>query len=162
MNWIVAKIKWILLASGVVTCSALYAAIAPDQALEFLFARSLENSAAQLVVRHWAVLVTLMGALLIHGALDPRHRAPILVLVGLEKLAFLGLMFGFGRRYLAENAGIALGLELVMVGFFVAYLIGVRRSGSRQDGPTRHAMPGASRPQTSMRPAPRPPLVKSP
>ena len=44
MNWIVAKIKWILLASGVVTCSALYAAIAPDQALEFLFARSLENS----------------------------------------------------------------------------------------------------------------------
>src|SRR5262249_52442755 len=32
MTWIVAKIKWFMLASGLLTCAALYAAIMPQDA----------------------------------------------------------------------------------------------------------------------------------
>jgi len=37
MNWIVAKIKWIVLVSVALTCTMVYAAIAPQAALRSTF-----------------------------------------------------------------------------------------------------------------------------
>ena len=43
MNWIVANIKWIMLVSGVLTCTMLYAAVAPQAALRSTFGDTLEG-----------------------------------------------------------------------------------------------------------------------
>ena len=65
MNWIVVGMKWIMLVSGVLTCTMFYAAIAPQAALRSTFGDELEGPVAEIVVRNWGVLITLMGGMLI-------------------------------------------------------------------------------------------------
>lgn len=128
MRWVVAKIKWIMLASGALTCTMLYAAIAPQAALQSTFGETLEGSVADIVVRNWGVLITLVGAMLIYGAYVPSGRPLILTIAGVSKLTFIGLVLFHGRQYLGQQVGISVGIDLVMVGLFVTYLIGMRRS----------------------------------
>ena len=44
MNWIIANMKWIMIVSGALTCTMLYAAIAPQAALRTTFGGSLESA----------------------------------------------------------------------------------------------------------------------
>ena len=43
MRWIVASMKWIMIVCGLLTCTMLYAAIAPQAALEATFGASLDG-----------------------------------------------------------------------------------------------------------------------
>jgi len=61
MKWIVARIKWIMLVSGALTCTMLYAAIAPQAALRATFGETLEGPPAEIVVRNWGALIGLVG-----------------------------------------------------------------------------------------------------
>lgn len=130
MNWIVAKMKWIMLVSGVLTCTMLYAAIAPQASLRSTFGASLEGPLAEIVVRNWGALITLIGAMLIYGAYVPPSRPLILTVAGLSKLIFIGLVLWHGSQYLGQQAGIAVIVDLVMVALFIGYLLGVRRRQS--------------------------------
>ena len=65
MNFIAAYIKWIMLVSGALTCTMVYAAIAPQAALRATFGETLQGPLAEIVVRNWGALITLMGAMLI-------------------------------------------------------------------------------------------------
>ena len=127
MNWIIAKMKWIMLVSGVLTCTMLYAAIAPQAALRSTFGETLEGPLAEIVVRNWGALVALVGAMLIYGAFNPPGRPLILTVAGLSKLIFIGLVLAHGTRYLEHQVGLAIAIDLVMVALFIGYLIGVRR-----------------------------------
>jgi len=127
MTWTTA-IKWIMLVSGALTFMMVYAAIAPDAAMRATFGETLDGALAGIVVRNWGVLIGLVGAMLIYGAFRPDVRALVLVVAGVSKLAFIGLVLVHGQAYLA-TAGLAIGVDLVMVGLFVAYLL--RRSESR-------------------------------
>ncbi len=60
-----ASIKWIMLVSGVLTCTMVYAAIAPQAMLRSRFGESLEGPLADLIVRNWGALIFLIGAMLI-------------------------------------------------------------------------------------------------
>jgi len=126
MNWIVTNIRWIMVVSGVLTCTMLYAAIAPEAALRSTFGETLEGPLAEVIVRNWAALIALVGAGLIYGAYDPPSRPLILTIAGLGKLIFIGLVLAQGGRYVAHQAGIAIVVDLVMVVLFIGYLIGVR------------------------------------
>ena len=42
MQWIVMSMKWIMLVSGALTCTMLYAAIAPQAALQGTFGETLD------------------------------------------------------------------------------------------------------------------------
>jgi len=128
MNWIVAKIKSIMLVSGALTYTMLYAALAPQAALRSTFGETLEGPLAEIVVRNWGALIVLMGAMLIYGAYDPPGRPLVLTVAGLSKLVFIGLVLAHGRQYLGHQAGLAVVIDLVMVALFIGYLIGVRRS----------------------------------
>jgi cbb3-type cytochrome oxidase subunit 1 len=130
MNWIVGKVKGIMLVSGVLTCTMLYAAIAPQAALRSNFAESLEGPVAEIVVRNWGALITLMGAMLIYGAFNPLSRRLILVVAGLSKLIFIALVLTYGRQYLGQPAGVAVVIDLVWVVLFAVYLFGVCRDQS--------------------------------
>ncbi len=130
LNWVVAKIKWIMLVSGALTCTMLYAAIAPQAALRSTFGESLEGPLAEIVVRNWGALIALVGAMLIYGAYDAPGRPLILTVAGISKLVFIALVLAHGRDFLGHQVGVAILIDLAAVALFIAYLIGVRRNRS--------------------------------
>jgi hypothetical protein len=116
-----------MLVSGALTCTMIYAAIAPQAALRSTFGETLEGPVAEIVVRNWGALIALVGAMLIYGAFDPLGRPLILTVAGLSKLVFIGLVLTHGGQYLGHQAGLAVGIDLAMVALFLAYLIAARR-----------------------------------
>jgi hypothetical protein len=104
----------------------LYAAIAPDAALRSTFGETLDGPLADVIVRNWAALIAIVGAMLIYGAFDRPSRPAILVIAGLGKLVFIGLVLSHGARYLAQQAGVAVVCDSVMVVLFAGYLVGVK------------------------------------
>jgi hypothetical protein len=125
MNWIIGQIKWIMLVSGVLTSTMIYAAVAPAAALRSTFGESLEGPVADLVVRNWGFLIALIGAMLIYGAFHPLQRPLVLIIGGASKVFFIALMFAHGLLH--GQAAISAVIDLVMVVLFALYLIGSRR-----------------------------------
>lgn len=126
MTAIVANIKWIMLSAGVLTCTMLYAAIAPQVALRGSFGETLEGPLAEVVVRNWGALVALVGAMLIYGAFRPFVRPLVLTIACASKLVFIALVLAQGGRFLGQQIAVALVVDAAMVVLFVAYLIAVR------------------------------------
>ncbi len=92
-----------MLITGVLTCTMAYAIFFPQAALTSMFGESLSGGAlAEIVVRSWGALITLVGAMLIYGAFKPKERPLILTIAGLSKLAFVGLLILFGSQYLPK------------------------------------------------------------
>jgi len=126
MAWIVANIRWIMIVSGGSTATMIYAAIAPEAALQSTFGETLNGPLAQLVVRNWGALIALVGAMLIYGAFDPPGRPLILIVAGVSKAIFIALVLSQGARYLSHQAGIAVAVDLVMIALFAWYLLAAR------------------------------------
>ena len=123
MQWIVSRIKWIMLVSGVLTCTMVYAAIAPRAALQGSFGETLEGPLADIIVRNWGALIALIGAMLIYGAYDPPGRRLILTVAGTSKLVFIGLVLSHGRQFLGQQVGVSVAVDSVMVLLFGMYLL---------------------------------------
>jgi hypothetical protein len=126
MSWLVARMKWVMLVSGVLTCSMLYAVVAPEAAQRRMFGEALGGPLADVIVRNWAALIVIGGVMLILGAFDVPSRRPILTITALGKAAFIGLVLAQGGRYLSQQAVVAVVCDSVMVALFVAYLAGAR------------------------------------
>jgi CHASE2 domain-containing sensor protein len=126
MQWITTRIKWVMLLSGLLTCTMVYAAIDPQAALRNTFGATLEGPLADIVVRNWGALITLVGALLIYGADRPASRALVLVIAVVSKLCFISLVLVYGQAYMGK-AGVAVVFDLVVVGIFIVYLAQNRR-----------------------------------
>jgi len=144
MHWIPANIRWIMLVSGVLTCTMLYAAFAPRAVLQSTFGEALEGPLVEIVTRNWGALIGLMGAMLIYGAYSASSRPLILIVAGLSKLTFIGLVLAHGRQYLRHQAGLAVVIDLVMVALFVGYLVNRRRSSQATAFTTPNASPEAT------------------
>lgn len=127
MKIISKHIKWVMLMSGVLTCTMLYAAIDPQAALLGTFGETISGPLAEVVVRNWGVLITLIGAMLIYGAFEPVHRTLIIVVATISKVAFIGLVVTIGNQYLSK-AGIVIAFDFGVVIIFLLYLVGVRRA----------------------------------
>ena len=123
MSAIARHIRWIMVLSGTLTATMLHAAIAPDAAMRATFGATLEGPLAHLVVRNWGALIGLVGVMLIYGAFRPHVRALVLVVAGTSKVVFIGLVLSHGRRYLGQQAGIAVAIDLMMVCLFAWYLL---------------------------------------
>jgi ABC-type Fe3+-siderophore transport system permease subunit len=137
MNWIVTGMKWIMLVSGVLTSTMLYAAISPQAALTSTFGASLEGPLAEIVVRNWGALIALVGAMLIYGAYNPANRPLILIVAGMSKLIFISLVLAYGQQYLGQQMGPVIAIDSVMVMLYVTYLIAVSRGQSPIGGTDR-------------------------
>jgi len=127
MHWIASRIKWIMLVSGLLTFTMIYAAIAPQAALQSTFGATLEGPLAEIVVRNWGALIALVGAMLVYGAFNPPVRKLVLSVAGLSKLAFIGLVATHGNQYLGTQLGVSIAVDAVMVALFVVYLFSTRR-----------------------------------
>ncbi len=128
MRWIVGQIKWIMLISGALTCTMVYAALAPQAALASTFGETLEGQVAEIVVRNWGALIALVGAMLIYGAFDPPSRPLVATVAGTSKLIFIGLVLLHGRQFLGHQAGIAVVVDAVMVLLYALFLLGRRKA----------------------------------
>lgn len=122
MNWLVNKMKWVMLVSGLLTMTMIHAAISPDAALKGTFGDSLSGPLAEIVVRNWGALIALVGAMLVYGAFQPQVRTMVLVVAGLSKLTFIALILTFGTQFLGHQAGVAVAVDSVMVLVFFVYL----------------------------------------
>jgi hypothetical protein len=162
MTWIVAKIKWIMLLAGLVSCAAIWGAFEPRDAQDYMFDKALKGALADVIVRDWAVMLTLVGAMLIYGAFQVQHRIPVLIIACVSKLTFMGLMLWYGKKYIEEHMTWAMVAEGAMVAVFITFMIGMRRIGS---GRFRHSAPSMSQqampptPRTAVHIPPRPPQV---
>ena len=134
MKIITKNIKWIMLISGALTCTMIYAAIDPEAALMFTFGASISGPIAEIVVRNWGALITLVGAMLIYGAFKPLHRSLVLVVASISKIVFIGLVLTIGNQYLGK-AGVAIAVDSVFVIIFFVYLAKARGQSIIQTPP---------------------------
>jgi hypothetical protein len=136
MSWVVRNIKGIMLVAGASTCTMIYAAIAPQAALQSTFGEGLEGPLAEIVVRNWGALITLVGAMLLYGAYHPPVRPLVLSVAAASKIVFIGLVLAHGGRFL-DQAGIAIAVDVVLVALFVMYLLQPhRRSLATEKAPS--------------------------
>jgi hypothetical protein len=133
MQWIVMSMKWIMLVSGALTGTMLYAAIAPQAALQGTFGEPLDGPVANIVVRNWGVLIGLMGAMLIYGAFNLVVRSLVLIVAGISKVAFIALILSVGGQFLGYQAGIAVVSDVIQVSLFIGYLLASARNGKTSD-----------------------------
>ena len=117
-----------MLVSGILTSTMIYAAIAPAAALNYLFGEALSGPLAELLVRNWAILITLVGLALIYGAYHPAARNLALGIAVVSKLAFIGLVLAYG--FVSGSAGVSTAIDAAFAAAFVIFLI----SGNRQTG----------------------------
>jgi hypothetical protein len=134
MNTVIRYIKPLMIVSGILTTTMVYAAIAPAAALQSTFGESLSGPVAELIVRNWGVLIALVGLMLIHGAFNPSTRGLAILAASVSKVAFIALVLSNGSRYLAYGAGTAVAIDSLMVVLFSGYLAATRYSLNRVIG----------------------------
>jgi hypothetical protein len=87
-----AHIELILLITGLATAGGLVVFLAPAVMMRMLFGQAPCDAASVFIVRHWGLLVCLVGALLVYAAYHAEVRAPTLIVAIVEKAAIvLGL-----------------------------------------------------------------------
>lgn len=123
MAFINNNIKWIMIVSGVITCSLLLTLISPATGLTSMFGSSIElEPMTQIVVRSWATLITVTGGLLIYGAFQPQYRRLVMVIASISKVMFVSLVLIYGSQYM-DTAITAVVFDSVVVLMFIAYLL---------------------------------------
>lgn len=130
MKLINAQIKWIMLVSGLFTCSMFVALLSPTTGLEMLFGVSnVEDPFMEIVVRNWGALIGMVGALLIFGGFRPHSRNLILVIAATSKSLFIALNLLIGIEYLSTSL-FAIVLDSAFILLYVLYLIDNRPSSA--------------------------------
>jgi hypothetical protein len=123
MNLLHRSIKWVMLVSGLLTCTMFYAAVAPDASLRSSFGQTIDGPVAQIVVRNWGALIGLMGLLLIYGAFREPARRIALLVAGASKVVFIALVLSLGQQFLQFQVGVSVVVDSVMVLLFATYLV---------------------------------------
>ena len=94
-----AQIEQILLITGLATTGALVLFLAPDTTMKTLFGQAPSDRLSLLIIRHWGLLVCLVGAQLIYAAYHAEIRVPTLIVAIVEKAAIaLGMFISPFRR----------------------------------------------------------------
>lgn len=127
MQLIVTHIKSIMIVCGLLTCTMIYAAIAPQAALIALLGQSVEGALANAIVRNWGTVITLFGVALVYSAWRPVHRPLVLTLAVAGKLAFIVTLLALGPAFLLQQAVVTMVADGVMIGLFVTYLVAHKR-----------------------------------
>lgn len=124
MSMLLKHIKWIMLISGILTCSMALAIVAPRLAMQRAFGVALEGSLADVLVRSWGVLVTLIGVMLIYAAFRSIHRNLVLSVAIVSKAALIALILGTGKELLPAAAPVIVIDALMVMAFSLILLLG--------------------------------------
>jgi len=121
MNIISKNIKWLMIVSGVLTCTMLQAVFAPESTLRNLFGASLSGSLAAMIVRSWGVLIVLVGLMLIYGAFNLPNRKFAAVIAASSKIIYAVLVISLGNPYLTK-AGMVIGFDTIVACILFIYV----------------------------------------
>jgi hypothetical protein len=125
MNFLVKQMKWVMLISGLLTFTMIYAAFAPQASLQSTFGEALTGPVADIVVRNWGALIALIGAMLLYGAFNVASRPLVLTVAGVSKIVFIGLILASEQR-LIDKAIVPIAIDSLMIVLFALYLIASR------------------------------------
>jgi len=119
MKLINNNMKWIMLISGALTFTMIFAAITPELALNSMFGSNLEGPLAEVVVRNWGALIALIGGMLIYGAYKIEVRNLVLTVAVLSKITFIILVIsnGFAVKLLS-----AITFDAILILIFFTYV----------------------------------------
>ncbi len=129
MQFIVKNIKWIMLVSGALTCTMVYAVFVPDAAVTNTFGEPIAGDVANIVVRSWGALVTLMGVILIFGALNPPNRKFAATIAAISKFIWVGLILFLGNQFLG-TAGVVISFDAAVAVILSIYVLTPTRNDS--------------------------------
>jgi hypothetical protein len=119
------SIGWILVVTGTITAvGGLAALLFPRWLLLAGFGIPSVDDSMMFFVRHWGVLIFIVGALVVYGAYQPAVRAPVLTGAALEKFFVGGLIFSAPVKPTAVMT-IAAVSDGVFALLYVAYLAGL-------------------------------------
>jgi hypothetical protein len=92
-------IELILLITGLATAGVLVVFVAPVPVMKVLFGQAPSDALSLFIARHWGLLVSLVGALLIYAAYHGEVRVPTLIVAIVEKAALvLGVLISPFRQ----------------------------------------------------------------
>lgn len=111
----------ILVVTGIVTAGAAVVAVFPIQILKLVFGTEPADAPAKLIARHWGLVVSLVGCLLIYAGYHPQARFPIMIAAIVEKLAIGGLVLASPLRGRLV-AVIIVSADAVMALLYIAIL----------------------------------------
>ncbi len=123
MRLFTANFKWVMLISGLLTCTMFLGLFSPQESMKSNFGAAIDGAAVEIVVRNWAALIGLMGIMLIYGAFVPAVRRFTVVITGISKLVFISLVISSGLSYFKLGVGTAVIVDSVMVVLFMAYIL---------------------------------------
>ena len=126
MSALLSRFRWVMVASGILTCTMFYAAIAPVASQRSNFGEAIDGPLAQILVRSWGVLVGLVGLMLIYGAFSEANRRMALLVAAISKAAFIALVLTFGQQFLEFQVGTAVVVDSIMIVLFAVYLVATR------------------------------------
>ena len=122
---LVSSIGWILVASGVITAGGGLAALFfPHLFLRLGFGVENLASSAVFFVRHWGVLIFIIGGLIVYSAYALATRTPVLIAAAIEKFA-IGLLVFFGPMKRTNVMTAIAILDGIFAILYVAYLAGL-------------------------------------
>jgi hypothetical protein len=121
---IAAHIEIVLLVTGLMTAGASALCLAPAVMMKMLFGQAPSEVLGLLIVRHWGLLIGLVGALLVYAAYHAEIRAPTLIFAIAEKAVFVFGVFisPCRRRPMAIVMALA---DASMAGVYLIYLVGL-------------------------------------
>ncbi|TGM05372.1 hypothetical protein [Leptospira jelokensis] len=122
MKMIFSNMKWIMLVSGIITCSMILSALHPTLGLTLTFGDSIDGNLANIIVRNWGALIALVGGMLVYGAYHEANRNLVLVVASISKTTFVVLNLIYGQNYLTKS-GPALVFDSILVFIFLTYLL---------------------------------------
>jgi hypothetical protein len=125
MHFIIKNIKWVMLVSGVLTCTMFYGLFAPQAALESMFGASFNGTLENIVIRSWSALVGLIGAILIFGFFSQKYRVFSISVATFSKIVFVSLVLLYGQEFLGKAATVIV-MDCVVIFLSGIYLFAVR------------------------------------
>lgn len=128
MKFFVANFKWVMVLSGLLTCTMLLGLVSPQSLMMSNFGMSMEGPLAEIIIRNWSALIGLIGLMLLYGAFVPAVRRYSLVIAGTSKIVFILLVLSWGKPYLEFGAGTAIIADSFMVVLYAVYLFFTRSS----------------------------------
>jgi hypothetical protein len=121
--WIAAHIDWVLIVSGLLTCSMLLMAVAPRVAMLSTFGEVAQGPVANLIARSWGAMIFASGLMLIYAAWHAEVRLPILLYSIAGKLGFIALVLAEPKFRARTNARVAVIADLAIVALLSWYLL---------------------------------------
>jgi hypothetical protein len=122
--FITDHIHIVLLLSGAFTLLPIVVFLLPKRGSRLLFGIDAPEGAGGLFTRHWSLLASSLGALLIYAAWHPELRAPLMLAAGVEKAGLIGLIVvDWKRPHTARMLPIVIA-DLVIVSVFAIHLFG--------------------------------------